>query len=354
MVIIMKRYIHIGCGGWGSIWLNRVIPGVKDVAQCIAAVDINPVTLEAAGQVLGLSQEALYLNLVQALQENKVDFVTISTSISSHLEIVKTVLEYGNGCHIISEKPIAGSLAECAEIYHRVKKAGIKFAITFSHRYEDDKQTFARILRSQVAGKMNYIVARIVIARTHRSAGNRIEPAEMIFIDGGVHNLDMLRAFSSSNAEEVYANAWNLDWDDNKGSAAAAFVQVRMENGVRAFAEYEFGGAYTYNSWTNEYFRAECDKASFKLDNRRITARSMDGFPIPESSEIPLLKGEHWKHDLIIRQFIGWLDGGPAPEVNIDDGIHAMGMLFAAVESSRTGKPVNVKQLMQKYGLELE
>ncbi len=347
----MKRYIHVGCGGWGNIWLNRIIPQIKDVAQCVAAVDINTDALENAGAVLGLPEEALYTELAKALQENEVDFVTISTSIPSHLEVVKTVLEYGRGCHIVSEKPIAGTMAESAELYKRVKAAGIKFAVTFSHRYEDDKQTFQRILRSGMSGKMNYLISRIVIARNHGNSGHRIDPIEMLFIDGGAHNLDMIRAFSGSNAEEVYANAWNIDWDDNRGSAASAFVQVRMENGVRAFLEYQFGGAYTYNGWTHEYFRAECDQASYELDNRRIMARCQDGFPVPEGCEIPLLQGEHWKHDLIIRQFIDWLDGGEAPEVTIDDSIHAMGMLFAAVESSRTGKPVNVKQLMREHGI---
>lgn len=346
----MKRYIHIGCGGWGNIWLKRMIPGAKDVAECVAVVDINPAALENAREVLGLPEEALYTDLAKALQEHEVDFVTIATSISSHLEVVKTVLKYGRGCHIISEKPIAGTMAESTELYRRVKEAGIKFAVTFSHRYEDDKQTFERILRSGMAGRVNYIIGRMVINRTHNT-GHRVDPADMILIDGGVHNMDMIRAFSGANVEEIYASLWNIDWENNKGSAANAFVQMKMENGVRAFLEFEFGGAHTYNSWTNEYFRAECDKASIELDNRRIIAHSMDGFPVPAYSEIPLLKGEHWKHDLIIRQFIGWMDGGTPPDVTIDDSIHAMGMLFAAVESNRIGKPVQVKEFMQEYGL---
>lgn len=346
----MKRFIHIGCGGWGNVWLHRIIPGVRDVAECVAAVDINPLALGNAGTVLGLKKEALYTDLAKALQENEVDFVTIATSIPSHLDVVKTVLEYGRGCHIVSEKPIAGTMADSAEIYHRVKEAGIKFAVTFSHRYEDDKQTFEKILHSGMAGKINYIVGRMVISRTHNT-GHRIDPVEMLFVDGGAHNLDMIRAFSGANAQEVYANAWNIDWDNDKGSAASAFVQIKMENGVRAFLEYEFGGAHTYNGWTNEYFRAECENASYELDRRRILARNLDGFPNPEYSDIPLLQGAHWKHDLIIRQFIDWLDGGQAPDVTIDDSIHAMGLVFAAVESNRMGKPVNVKQLMQEHGL---
>lgn len=340
----MKKFIHVGCGGWGNVWLNRIIPGVKDAAECVAAVDINPDALKNAGTVLGLPEEALYTDLKQALLEHTVDFVTIATSIPSHLQVVSTVLEYGNGCHIVSEKPIAGTLSDCTEIYRRVKDAGIKFAVTFSHRYEDDKQTFQQLVRSEAAGKMNYLISRIVIDREHNT-GHKIDPPEWLFVDGGAHNLDMIRAFSGANAQEVYAKAWNTDWEDGRG-AASAFVNVTMENGARAFLEYEFGGAHTYNGWTKEYFRAECDGASFELDNRCIAARSLDG-----CREIPLLQGGHWKHDLILRQFIGWLDGGEAPEVTIDDSIQAMGLIFAAVESSRTGRPVNVKLLMQQYGL---
>lgn len=347
----MKRYIHVGCGGWGNVWLNRIIPQVQDVAQCVAAVDINPEALQKAGEVLGLPGEALYSDLAQALQDHEVDFVTISTSISSHLEVVKAVLQYGRGCHIVSEKPLAGNMEECVELYRSVKKAGIKFAVTFSHRYEDDKQTFERYLRSGHAGKLNYLTSRICIARNHGNSGHRIDPIEMLFIDGGIHNMDMIRAFTGSDAEEVYADAWNVDWEHYDKGCASAFVQMKMENGMRAFLEYSFGGAYSYNGWTNEYFRAECEQASVELDNRRIVARSMPSFPEAEETELALSEGEHWKHDLIIRQFIGWLDGGPAPDVNIDDSIQAMGMLYAVVESCKTGRPVNVKQFMKECGL---
>lgn len=343
----MKKFIHVGCGGWGKVWLKRIIPGIADEAECVAAVDINGAALENAGAVLGLPGEALYTDLAKALREREVDFVTIAASIHSHLQVVKTVLEYGNGCHIVSEKPIAGTLADSAEIYRMVKAAGIKFAVTFSHRYEDDKQTFQQLVRSRDVGRLNYLVSRMVISRTHNT-GHRIDPPEWLFVDGGAHNLDMIRAFSGANAKQVYAKAWNTDWEDGRG-AASAFVHVEMENGIRAFLEYEFGGAHTYNGWTNEYFRAECDNGSFELDNRVITVRNMES--VPPAQQIPLLRGAHWKHDLILRQFIRWLDGGEAPEVTIDDSIHAMGLVFAAVESSRTGKPINVKQLMAQYGI---
>lgn len=354
----MKKYIHVGCGNWGgNTWMNRIIPQIKDVAECVALVDVNTENVERAGKIIGMPKEALYLDLKKALEDHDVDFVTIASSIGSHLSVVKTILENKPGCHIISEKPMAGNMEECMEIYHLVKEAGIKYSVTFSHRYEDDKQTFQKILQEGIGGKLNFIVGKISVARKFGNVAQGshtyerpMDPVESLFIDGGIHNLDMIRAFAGCNAEEVYAQAWNIEWEKHDRGAASAFVIMKMENGVRANLEFEFGGAHTYNNWTKEYFRAECENASIELDNRRITARSMEGFPTPSVCEIPLLKGDHWKHDLIIRQFIDWMDGGPAPDVSIDESIHAMGMLYAVVESSRTGKPVNVKEFMRRYG----
>lgn len=345
----MKTYIQIGCGGWGNFWLNRFIPQTADVARCVAAVDLNPAALENARQKIGLPKEKLYTDLRQALLENPVDYVVIAVSINAHLDVVKTVLEYGNGCAILSEKPIAGCMEDCAEIYRLVKAAGVKLAVTFSHRHEDDKQTFLGLMRSGETGRMNYLVSRIIIARTHNT-GHKLNPPEMAFIDGGAHNIDMIRAFSGANAEEVYAKAWNTDWADGRG-ACSAFVHAKMENGVRAFLEYEFGGAHTYNGWCNEYFRAECDNGSYELDNRRITVHALDAQDNPVTRTVALPEDGHWSHDLLIRQFVGWLDGGPAPETTLEDSIHAMGMLYAIVESSRTGKPVRVRELMERNGL---
>lgn len=354
----MKKYIHVGCGNWGgNTWMNRIIPQISDVAECVALVDVKPENVERAGKIIGMPKEALYVDLKKALEEHDVDFVTIASSIASHLTVVKTILENKPGCHIISEKPMAGNMEECMEIYHLVKEAGIKYSVTFSHRYEDDKQTFQKILQEGIGGKLNFIVAKISVARKFgggRQGGHTYErpmdPVESLFIDGGIHNLDMIRGFTGSNVAEVYAQGWTTEWV-NGGSSTPAVAILTMENGVRAILTFEFGGAYSYNSWTNEYFRAECEDASIELDNRRILARSGKGFPTPEVCEIPLLKGDHWKHDLIIRQTLDWIDGGEAPEVNLEDSIYSMGMLYAIIESVRTKKPVNVKEFIARYGL---
>ena len=344
------KYIHVGAGNWGLTWVKGIIPRNKDIAECVAVVDIVPEYLKNAETHLGLPPEKCYIDLDKALSENKVDFVTIAASIPAHEAIVDTVLKYG--CHILSEKPLAHDLAACCRMYDAVKAAGIKFAVTMSHRYGKNKQSFESILKSGMYGKINYIMGRIHMARSKwrppTTPGRPERPMEYILIDGGCHNIDMMRAFSGSNAEKVYADIWNFDLGEEKRSGRNAFVQMEMESGTRTFIEYSFNGPYQLNGWSGEYFRAECENAMIELDGTKLTVRSHDGYPIPEYAEIPLLDGDKWNHDLLMMEFVEWISGGEAPAVTIDDNMYSMAAMFSAVESFKTGNPVIVKEFWEK------
>ena len=348
----MKKFIHIGAANWGLHWIKNVIPKNTDIAECVAVVDVVPEFAENGRIYLDLPPEKCYTDLDKALRENAVDFVTIASAIPSHEAVVNTVLKYG--CHILSEKPLAHDMAACCRLYNAVKSAGIKFAVTMSHRYENDKQTFEALLRSGKYGNINYIISRLHMSRNKWKPSATPTPGrgergiEYMLIDGGVHNMDMIRAFTGSNAKKVYADIWNFEPGGGRDEGRSAFVRVDMENGVNAFLEYSFGGAFQLNSWSNEYFRAECADAMVEVDNQKITVRSYEGFPLSECAEIPLLKGDRWIHDLLMKQFVDWISGGEPPAVTIDDNMNAMAMMFSAVESFKTGVPVMVEDFWNR------
>ena len=311
------------------------------MARCAAVVDVNREAAERAGNALHVP---VYTNVGTALRENPVDYAVVTASIPHHLEVFRDILQT-RPCPILSEKPVAGNWEDCLEIQQLVKEAGIKCAFTFSHRFEQDKQTFARLLQSGKYGKINTIVGRLIVHKQQP-----IRPPEMTLIDGGVHDLDMLRPFSGSEAKTVYAQAWDCPWPESGGHAASAFVQAEMQNGVHATMEYLLGSAENRNSWCDEYFRAECERASVVLDQRQITARWTDESGNLTTEDAPLLRGAHWKHDKIIREFISWLDGGPEPELCLRESMKAMALLYAAVESAQTGQAVPVAKQLEQCG----
>ena len=337
----MKRFVLIGCGNWGGWWVRDFIPETADVARCAAVVDVNREEAERAGNALHVP---VYTNIGTALRENPVDYAVVTASIPHHLEVFRDIL-LTRPCPILSEKPVAGNWEDCLEIQQLVKEVGIKCAFTFSHRFEQDKQTFARLLQSGKYGKINTIVGRLIVHKQQP-----IRPPEMTLIDGGVHYLDMLRPFTGSEAKTVYARAWDCPWPESGGHAASAFVQAEMQNGIHATMEYLLGSAENRNSWCDEYFRAECERASVVLDQRQITARWTDESGNLITEDVPLLPGAHWKHDKIIRDFNHWLDGGPEPALCLRGSMKAMALLYAAVESTQTGQAVSVTNRLEQCG----
>lgn len=331
----MKKFILIGCGSWGARWYRDFIPQVKDVAACVGVVDINPECVRRAGEALGLDEAHIYTDLSAALGENDIDFAVVAVGIPAHLPVVRTILACKPGCHILSEKPVAGTREECEALRDKVEQAGIKCAFTFSHRYEQDKQTLAYLLKSGTYGKINSIVGRLIV---HKPPVG--EADEMLLINGGVHYVDMLQVFSLSHWKSVYADIWTCPWEDGRTSHNA-FLQAEMENGVHTTLELMLGSADNRNTWCNENFRIECEKACIECDGGQIHILYTDAEGGRHREEYPLLNGEHWKHDRIIREFLMWMDGGKEPDTAIGYAMEAMDFLYAAVDSYKAHQVIS-------------
>ncbi|MEZ4728805.1 MAG: hypothetical protein R3E79_16855, partial [Caldilineaceae bacterium] len=54
-----------------------------------------------------------------------------------------------------------------------------------------------------------------------------------------------------------------------------------------------------------------------------------------------------WMNTWLVEQFVQWLDGGPQMETNIEDNLQSVALIFAAIQSSQTGQPVKVQDLLE-------
>ena len=53
--------------------------------------------------------------------------------------------------------------------------------------------------------------------------------------------------------------------------------------------------------------------------------------------------GEH----LANQRFVHWLDGGEPMETNVEANLQSVALVFAAIESSRTGQSVKVQEMLR-------
>ena len=348
----MYKGILIGTGGQGKAWCERFLPPniQEGLLEIVAAVDVNPAVLENPQTYLGLAADKCYTDLHKALAENPADFCVIVTPPAFHEAAVDAALEHG--LHILSEKPIADTLEASIRIADKVQKAGKKMGVTMSHRFDQDKTTLLQELRSGRNGALDYLVCRFTC--NMRNFGDwgahfRHTMQDALMIEGSVHHLDILADLAGAKCDTIYAQTWNPSWGEYGGDSQG-LVTMHFENGVRAFYEGAKTNSVGLNGWAQEYVRAECENATLIMDRRRVERHPYEGGRIykreGEGVEIAPLEQPKWMNTWLVEQFVQWLDGGPTMETNIADNLQSVALIFAAIESSRTGQPVRVQELL--------
>ena len=348
------KMIQVGTGGFGGWWCSTFLPpNIKEgLVEVVAAVDINPEALANAKENLGLRDDQSYTDIKKAFDENKADFCTIVVPPAFHEQVVDAALAHD--MNILSEKPIADTLAASVRIADKVKRAGKKMGVTMSHRFDQDKTTLRRELRSGAHGALDYLICRFTCdCRRYGSWGVfRHEIPDSLMVEGAVHHLDILADLAGAKCDTIYAQTWNPSWGEFKGDSQGLVV-MRYENGSRGFYEGAKTNAITLNGWSHEYIRAECEKATLVLSHRQLKkyaynpelwTNSLD----ERAEEIPLIEQPKWSNTWLIEKFVRWLDGGEPMETNVEDNLQSVALIFAAIESSKTGQPIKVQEFLAK------
>jgi len=345
-----RRFIHIGTGGFGGYWCRTVLSRLVQMGKIAlaAAVDINPAHLTNAVNGYGIRPDLCFTDAAEAFRKVKANFAVIVVPPAHHEEMVN--LAVAHDMDILSEKPIADSMEASARVYHTVTAAGKKMAVTMSHRFDQDKQTLERMIKSGEYGKLDYLVGRNTwnLRQFPRWGEFRYRIPDALLVEGTVHHFDIMRALTGSNARTVFARTWNPEWSDFQGDAQALLF-VEMENGAKVFYEGAKNNASCLNGWVQDYWRAECDKATLELDRRRI--RTIAGAVGHDAviREIPQHEQPVWMNPWLAEMFVDWLNGGPEPPNSLRDNIQCAALLFAAIESAHTKQPVDVQAYLKQH-----
>jgi len=344
------RFIQVGTGGFGGYWCHQVLPRLVQMGKAVpaAAVDINPDNLKNAMGGYGINEDRCFTSAEEAFAKVEADFTIIVVPPAHHEAIVDLALAHD--MHILSEKPLADTMEASARIYRKVTGAGKKMAVTMSHRFDQDKQSLERLIKSGVYGKLDYLVGRNTwMCRHFPSWGAfRYSIPDPLLIEGTVHHFDIMRSLTGSNAKTVYANTWNPSWSDFAGDSQGMII-VQMENGVRVMYEGAKSNASQLNGWCQDYWRAECEQGTLILDNRKLSVMSGAVNQNATMQEIPLAEQPAWMNPWLAELFVDWLTGGPEPPNTLEDNIQCIALLFAAIESAHTGQVVDVQEYLARH-----
>jgi predicted dehydrogenase len=330
-------------------WLRRFWPVFRDRAVVTALVDVDERALATAGDELGLPSDRRFTSMGAAFEAVDADFCAIVIPPAFHEEAVMRAV--ARRLPILSEKPIADTWEASVRIYRAVRGAGLKMAVIQNYRYDPATLTMRQLLREKRLGRLNYLVGRF--AQDYRVYGSwgkpfRHEIPHSLLVEGSIHHLDMLRNLAGADCARLAGWEWNPSWSSSKGALNAAYV-LEMTNGVRGLYEGSGTAAGEPNPWHGEAYRAECEEGALSTGRDQVVRiYRIDRGRYVTTEEVPLVRPAHAGHLWIVDEFLTWLDGGPPPATAIEDNLHSVAMLFAAIQASETGQVIDVQAMVQR------
>ena len=351
-----RKVIHVGVGQFGRRWCSEFLrSNIADgTIEVVALADADPQALATGRDLLGLPADVCYTDAAQAFARHRADFCTIVVPPSRHEAVVD--LAIAHGVDILCEKPIADTMAGSLSIARKVRSAGRKMAVTMSHRFDQDKTTLRAIIRSGRLGRVNTVSCRYAAdMRAHMAWGAlfRHTMADPLMIEGAVHHLDLVADLAGAPCETIYASTWKPDWATYAGDTDG-IVMMTFANGVRGVYEGTSSAAVGLNDWTKEYVRVDCELGTAILNSREVEVFSREDLVRQRSREgqghkVQLITQPKWLNTWLIEKFCRWLDGGPEMETNVEANLQASALVFAGIESRRTGAVIRIDDYLRDH-----
>ena len=147
--------------GLGHLTLNQILPafGACKKSKVVALVSGSPEKMQKVAQQYGIKKESCYSYAdYDKLKDNKeVQAIYIVLPNGMHAEY--TIRGAQAGKHILCEKPMANTAAECQQMIDACKKADRKLMIAYRIQYEPHNRMVRDMVQKSQFGKVKSIIA---------------------------------------------------------------------------------------------------------------------------------------------------------------------------------------------------
>ena len=141
----------VGCGYWGPN-LARNFSHHPD-AEVGALCDLDPDRLEHVRRLH--PGVRVFTDFKRFLSTATLDVVVIATPVKTHHALAKAALLAGK--HVLIEKPMAASAAECEDLIAIARSEGLILMVGHTYLYSEPVRKIADIVRSGGIGELKYI-----------------------------------------------------------------------------------------------------------------------------------------------------------------------------------------------------
>jgi len=345
--------LSIGLIGCGRATQDHHLPALKRVREVgvVALADPYQAALVCAGRRFFVFR--WHADHRELLEDESIDAVCVAAPSELHTEIALDAIDAGK--HVLVEKPLALSLADCDALNERAASAGVTGMVGFNLRWHRLVRRARAAIDSGEIGEprlLQSVFASPSLLGTDIPEW-RLDPGRgggMLAMQA-VHHLDLWSALLDDEVEQVHCTGFAGPGGSGLGSAAvsattrggvtiaSAFCSVTgQENG---FSVYGSEGWLSASLYGFDSFRTLPRDAT--LGDLGRHARAPLRFAAELARAAPSLRlGGDFAASYVLewRHFVDAIRRDRAVECGFEAGREATRVLLAVLESARTGAGV--------------
>jgi phthalate 4,5-cis-dihydrodiol dehydrogenase len=232
-----ERRLRLGAAGLGRAFVLMLPTLAADPrVELVAAADPR---VEARRRFAEEFAGRTYESVEELCADPGVDAIYVATPHEYHARHV--MLAAGHGKHVLVEKPMAISLAECAAMIEATERANTVLVVGHSHGFDRPIQRVREIIDQGDFGPVRMINAQYYtdfMYRARRPEELETEKGGGVVFSQGAHQVDIVRLLGGGIVQRVRAATGR--WDPARPTEGAYAALLTFANG--AFATLVYSG----------------------------------------------------------------------------------------------------------------
>lgn len=312
------KRLGVALVGLGNYATNQLAPALLETEHCyLAGIVTGTKEKEAIWQEkYNIPQANIYNydNYDSIADNDDIDIIYVVLPNSMHAEY--TIRAAQAGKHVITEKPMGISVAQCRQMIDACKQEGVKLGVGYRLHYEPFNLEMMRLGQTQVYGKVTAIEAGFGFtmgnldqwrAKKALSGGGPLMDVGIYAIQGSIYTLGELPLTLKARDTTKNKVAWNevegsLEWEMTFPSGVVAQYKTSYEENyeyLKAKAEkgfFELSPAYSYVG-----LKGKTSDGPMNITPVTHQARHMDAFTTNILDDTQILgSGEMGMRDMFI------------------------------------------------------
>jgi predicted dehydrogenase len=232
--------------GLGSLAINQILPAFAkcEKSKVVALVSGHPDKANKLALRYAVDPKNIYnYQNYDTIKDNpEVDIIYIVLPNGMHAEY--TVRGHQAGKHVLSEKPMANTPADCRQMIDAARKANRKLMVAYRCRYEPYNQEAIRMARQQELGPTKVILADhgFNIGDPTQWRLNKTLAGGGSLMDIGIYSLQAARYVTGEEPTEINAMMYTTPGDVRfKEVEETINFQLRFPSGILAHCTSSYG-----------------------------------------------------------------------------------------------------------------